>query len=382
MTKQTTEPGRVWSIVLAAGEGNRVNPFVSRWLGRSLPKEYCAFVGARSMFQHALDRAVRITPPERVIAAVAREHRHEAFSQLDRRTIGALLLQSVQQGTAASVFLPLTYVRDRNRDATVVVVPSDHFVYPEERFLALVRRAVSVVDTIPARVVLLGAAPDRLELDYGWIRPGDRLPNTPNDDVRAVRSVVEKPTASEADALLQAGGFWNTRAFVAKVSTLWEIGWQCVPQIMPLFERLEKSIGCPNEALELETIYRKVPAADFSDMLGQVPEQLALLELTGVLWSEWNTPARIAETLRRIDRQPAFPLAFLDRPFIPLTRTATEHQRPLSGHSVGGDLPHFREQALDKIRSQGIPLPGVELRNAAASLGQHSSAGPDLEVSL
>lgn len=382
MTKQTTKSGQVWSIVLAAGEGSGVNPFVSRWLGRSLPKEYCAFVGARSMFQHALDRAVRITPPERVIAAVAREHRHEAFSQLDRRTIGALLLQSVQQGTAASIFLPLTYVRDRDGDATVVIVPSDHFIYPEERFLALVRRAISVVDAIPARVVLLGVAPDRLELDYGWIQPGDRLPHTPNDDIRAVRSVIEKPTAAEADTLLQAGGLWNTRAFAAKVSTLWEIGWHCVPQIMPLFERLGESIGCPNEALELETIHRKVPAADFSDMLRQVPERLALLELTGVLWSEWNKPARIAETLRRIDRQPAFPLACLDRPFIPFTRAAAENLRPLSGHSVRGELHDIGEQPIDKTRPQHIPLPAVEPHNAATGLGHHGSARPDFEAGL
>ncbi len=153
MAPQTKASGRLWSIILAAGEGSGVNPFVSRWLGRSLPKEYCAFVGARSMFQHALDRAVQITPPERVIAVVAREHRHEALSQLDRRTIGALLLQSVHQGTAASLFLPLTYVRERDPEATVVVLPSDHFVYPEERYLTLVRQAASITDRLVSRKV-------------------------------------------------------------------------------------------------------------------------------------------------------------------------------------------------------------------------------------
>ena len=382
MATQTKKSGQLWSIVVTAGEGTGVDPLVSRWLGRPLPKEYCAFVGVRSMFQHALDRAVQITPAERLIAVVAREHRQEAFRQLDRRTIGALLLQSMHQGTAASVFLPLTYVRERDPEATVVVFPSDHFVYPEERFLTLVRRAVSIADLLPDRLVLLGAAPDRLELDYGWIQPGERLPDASDDDVRAVRSLIERPNAAEADSLLQSGGFWNTRAFVAKVGTLWDLGWKCIPQLMPLFDRLGQAIGCPNEALELETIYRKVPATNFSDLLRQVPDRLAILELTGVLWSEWNKPERIAESIRRIDRQPAFPLSCLDRPFIPLTGPAAENRRPSRGHSVGGYPNAIAERAFHKAGTKRSPFPAGTAQGAAPGVGQPGPALPDLEASL
>lgn len=33
------------------------------------------------------------------------------------------------------------------------------------------------------------------------------------------------------------------------------------------------------------------------------------MELSGVLWSDWGKPERIVETLRRIGKSPAFPLA-------------------------------------------------------------------------
>lgn len=375
MATPTKNSSRLWSIVLAGGEGAGLDPFVSRWLGRSLPKEYCAFVGARSMFQHTLDRAVQISPSERVIAMVAREHHQEAFRQLDRRTIGALLLQSMDQGTAASVFVPLTYVRERDPEATVVVFPSDHFVYPEARYLTLVQRAVSIAGLFPQRVVLLGAAPDRLELDYGWIQPDGRLPHTPEGEARAVRSLVEKPTAAEADALLQAGGCWNTRTLVAKVSTLWDIGWKCIPHFMPLFERFGQAIGCPNEAWERETIYRKVASAEFSDVLMPVPERLAVLELTGVLWSEWNNPARIAETLRRIDRQPAFPLTCLGHPFIPLAGPATEPKTSPLDQSIGENIHAIAEQALQQTRTKFTALSSAgAAQGATAVAGQPGSA--------
>jgi mannose-1-phosphate guanylyltransferase len=382
MSKQRHLSGELWSIVLTGSDGTGLSPFVSRWLGRPMPKEYCAFVGARSMFQHTLDRAIRIAPADRLIAVVAREHRQEAFQQLDRRTIGTLLLQSMHPRTAANVLLPLTYVRERNPEATVAVFPSDHFVYPEARFLSLVQRGVALTNLFPDRLILLGAAPDRLELDYGWIQPGPRLPNGPDDDVRTVQSLAEKPTPAEADRLLQAGGLWNTRAFVAKVSTLWNIGWACIPHLMPHFERLGQAIGCPNETLELDRIYKKVSAVDFSDMLRRVPDRLAILELTGVLWSEWNKPERIAETLRRIDRQPAFPLSCLDRPFIPLTRPVVEKRRQVRRPSPGEHIHAIAKHALIEVRAKRLPHPAGTATGAAAAVGPSGPAGPDLEARL
>ena len=57
METEVTRQNRVWSIVLAGGEGERVQPLVQRWLGQPKPKQYCAFVGTRSLLQHTLDRA-------------------------------------------------------------------------------------------------------------------------------------------------------------------------------------------------------------------------------------------------------------------------------------------------------------------------------------
>ena len=50
------ERENVWSIVLAGGDGVRTKEFIRRWLGYEKPKQYCTFVGSRSMFQHTLDQ--------------------------------------------------------------------------------------------------------------------------------------------------------------------------------------------------------------------------------------------------------------------------------------------------------------------------------------
>lgn len=61
-----------------------------------------------------------------------------------------------------------------------------------------------------------------------------------------------------------------------------------------------------------------MPAYNFSShLLQRLPNRVAVMELTGVLWSDWGKLERIAETIRRIGKTPAFPLHCLDRPLAP-----------------------------------------------------------------
>lgn len=307
---------RLWSIILAGGEGERVRPLIQAWLGYHKPKQYCSFIGTRSMFQHTLDRAVRLTRPERIMSVIARGHLQEALAQLEGRDAGTVLVQPKNCNTAAGIFLPLTFIRAQDASATVVIYPSDHFVYPEGRFLDVVQGALWTAERLPDRLVLLGVLPDRLELEYGWIHPGVQLVRSMGHQVRAVRAFIEKPNAAQADAALTAGALWNTLVLAAKVDTLWQVGWQCFPEMMPLFERLGLALGTSEEGRVLDAMYREMPQRNFSsDLLQRVPDQVAVIELSGVLWSDWGKPERITDTLRRMNKRPAFPLAYLTNPF-------------------------------------------------------------------
>lgn len=317
--KQVNNKCALWSIVLAGGEGTRVGSFVQRWLGKQKPKQFCTFVGTRSLLQHTLDRAARLAPMGQSVLVVARTHREEAMAQVDGRGVGTLLFQPANRDTAAGVFLPLTYIRARDPHATVVIYPSDHFVYPEETFIDAVRDAVLAAEQLPRHIVLLGAAPDRLELDYGWILPGQRLPRAGKKLVQTVQRFLEKPTAQQADEALSSRALWNTMVMTAKVDTFWQLGRLCFPDLMERFERLGRAIGTSEEARVMEAIYRDMPLKNFSaDLLQQAPDRVAVTELMDTLWSDWGRPERIAEALRRIDRTPAFPLNALGSPFAPI----------------------------------------------------------------
>ncbi len=299
--------GHLWSVVLAGGDGVRTQELVRRWLGAEKPKQYCAFVGSRSMFQHTLDRAARLTPWERVVVVAARQHQDEVWPQLDGRSAGMVLLQPKNMDTAAGIFLPLTYILARDPNATVVIYPSDHFIYPEDPFLSAVDHAVWGSTLLAGRPVLLAAKPDSLQLEYGWIQPGRFLGWTGKLPIRAVETFLEKPDKATARLAKAGDGLWNTMVLAAAGRELWSMGWKCVPELMSRFERLRDAIDTAEELKVLDDIYAGMPRRNFSShLLECMPDRLAVMEMRDVLWSDWGHPARIADTLDKIGKQPAF----------------------------------------------------------------------------
>ena len=302
----------VWSVILAGGEGERIQPFIQEWLGCSKPKQYCTFVGKRSMLRHTLDRADRLGMPHQKVTVVAENHLPYARDSFNKQQTGEVILQPKNCDTAAGIFLPLTYVRARNPNATVVIFPSDHFVFPEDRFLETVRRATRAIDVLQDRVLLLGVRPTHPELDYGWVNVGEILGWYGGSCVRQVNSFLEKPSQLEALEAMSKGALWNTFVIVAKVDTLWSLGWQCIPVIMERFEWLGKSIDTVHERQTLHRLYQKMPHMNFSsEVLQKVPERLSVIELEEVLWSDWGRPERIRETLEVLGKKPAFPSEIL-----------------------------------------------------------------------
>lgn len=301
------EAGGPWSIVLAGGKGERLSSLTERWLGRYVPKQYCTFVGTRSMLQHTLARARRLSSPDKIVTVVARDHAPWARAQVSGSLAAGLVHQPVNRDTAAGVFLPLARIRKLDPGATVAIFPADHFIHPEERFHEVVSAAVAAVDGLPQRLILLGTAPDGAEPDYGWIFGGRELDRAAGAPVLAVRSFLEKPSPERARAARVEGGLLNTMIMAAKVETLWRLGWRFLPEVMFRFDSLLEAVGTPLEAEATASIYRGMPQRNFSaDLLQRARQEIAVLEMRGIHWSDWGRPERIAETLAGLGQRPAW----------------------------------------------------------------------------
>ena len=259
------------------------------------------------MFQHTVDRTNQISTPERTVVLIAQTHAREVQSQLVPAKAGTVVIQPKNCDTAVGIFLALTRVRAHDPDATVIIFPSDHFVYPEDRFIELVKTVARAARGTAHWLFLLGALPDRPEPDYGWIELGRHLAWKNEYHVLAVKRFLEKPVPERCRQAMAGGALWNTMIMAGRSETLWQMGWTCFPEVMRLFEVYGEAIGKGDEARVLEGIYEVMPVRNFSThLLERVQRQLAVVEMTGVRWCDWGRPHRILETLVQVGKRPVF----------------------------------------------------------------------------
>lgn len=297
--------GARWAIVLAGGSGSRMQSFVKRWLGQIRPKQYCAFTGARTMLEHTLDRACSIAGSWRVVSIIAPEHKPFLTEPRLVRVPGCVIEQPEPRDTGPGVFLPLARVMAQDPDAIVALMPSDHFIFPRKRFHALLEEAFLLAERLPEDLILLAARPDSAETDYGWILPGEPVPNSRAHRVKVFR---EKPGAEDAAELRRQGGVWNTMIIVARASAIWSVGRRHQPAMVAAFDSLMGHIGLPEQAQAVAESYRKMETLNFSrDILERAAERAVVLPMDGIRWCDWGRPQRVVETLGQVGKPPAFP---------------------------------------------------------------------------
>jgi mannose-1-phosphate guanylyltransferase len=115
---------------------------------------------------------------------------------------------------------------------------------------------------------------------------------------RRVVGFFEKPSVARAGELIGAGAMWNTMVTCGTVDALWSLGRRVEPRLIDILDCLVPLIGTADESDAIDYIYRAYPAVSFSsDMLVRTPEQLAVIELDGVAWSDWGRPERVETVL-------------------------------------------------------------------------------------
>lgn len=296
------------AVVLAGGDGRRLETFVRRLRGDTLPKQYVTLYGAHSLLDRTFKRVERLIPPDRIMTVVSREHLRydDACRQLARRPKGTVIVQPQNKDTAPGLLLPLAYLRKRSAQALVAVFPSDHYVTNDRALMKHVETAFRTVECHPDVMVLLGVRPDNPDNDYGYVLPGSSMAGDERSDVRMVSRFIEKPSRRLAKNLAQRGALWNTLIFVFRLQTLLDLMWCTAPVLALAFTEIAEAISTPREHEVIDAVYQTLPPVNFSrgvlELVSEMlPSHLAVLRVDDGSWSDWGVERRILRDLRTIN---------------------------------------------------------------------------------
>ena len=311
--------GGTWAIVLAAGEGSRLRAITTTASGEAVPKQFCSLRGGASLLDETLQRAGSVAEAERICAIVAEQHEQWWAPQLKSLPRENAIVQPQNRGTAIGILLPLVTILQRDPQACVVVLPSDHHVADEAVLKAALVQAVAAVDDCRSSIVLLGIAPEAADSELGYIVPRRR-----GDGLAAVEEFVEKPAVSVAESLIARGALWNAFVLVARASALAALICRADPWLMGRMWAAKRRGFAAVAAL-----YRELPSIDFSHHVARDNEsQLSVLPVPPCGWTDLGTVERLQSTLARPAARRASPVPpFQSEARLSLQRQHAEWQR-------------------------------------------------------
>jgi mannose-1-phosphate guanylyltransferase/mannose-6-phosphate isomerase len=204
----------VYSVLLAGGMGSRLWP-VSREL---FPKQLINLAGDDSLIQNTIKRLSPVLNTENVRIVCGEDHFYEVSRHLEDIGVhaeGKVIAEPCGRNTAPAILLAILNILKKEKDAVILVFPSDHVISDVDGFHTCLEKAVALAES--NHIVTFGIKPDYAETGYGYIEGGRKI----KGGAHAIKRFVEKPDQKTADKYLKAGNFfWNSGMFAFKASVM------------------------------------------------------------------------------------------------------------------------------------------------------------------
>ncbi len=240
-----------YGVVLTGGRGERFWP-VAR---RDRPKQLLAASGPSSMLAETVTRVESLVPPRRVIVVGAKSCEEMVTNELEGLQVGTVLSEPRGRNTAVAIGLAAIHLDKRDPRATMFVLPADHHIEEQDRFLSVLEAAARLAMESEA-LVSVGITPTWPSTRYGYIEMADHVPASGDVLAFRVKDFKEKPDLATARRFVADGHhLWNSGMYVWRTNVILEAIRTHMPLLATWLSKLRDCLGEPQEAELLREMY-------------------------------------------------------------------------------------------------------------------------------
>ncbi len=201
-------------IILSGGAGTRLWPL--SWGDH--PKQFLSLISEKTMIQETLLRLDGLETGNPIISC-GEGHRFMVAQQIgevsDKKP--TIILEPMAKNTAPAIAAACCAAMKQDKDAVVVVLPSDHVIADVSAFQEAVKAAAENAEQ--GYLVTFGIVPTFPATGYGYVKAA----GAEVDCAYTLEKFVEKPCLEKAQEYLASGEYaWNSGMFVFKASVFLE----------------------------------------------------------------------------------------------------------------------------------------------------------------
>lgn len=210
-----------------------------------------------------------------------------------------ILVQPRSMGTGPAVCLAVARVLAEEPEASVAMYPTDHFIYPEEKFEEHIRRLLVPSGAPPdLKIVLFGVKPSGAQEGMSWIVPGRPVAARGKPPLFRVDRFMERATPGLGRKLSKTGAFLNTFIMAGRARTFLYLIWNRLPRAAKQIQRFCCEYWSGADPRKAAGTFEDLDAFDFSRVvLQRMEEHLLFSPLNEIHWKDWDTLDGFCETI-------------------------------------------------------------------------------------
>ncbi|MGI6680883.1 MAG: mannose-1-phosphate guanylyltransferase [Bdellovibrionota bacterium] len=265
----------VYMVIMAGGGGTRFWPLGKK----AMPKQFLSISkNGVSMIANTANRAKRFTNNDVHVVT------NKKYADLVRSHINnaRIICEPVAKNTAPPIGLAALYLLKQNKDAIMIVCPSDHVIKNLDKLIEIYKEAIALAESRKT-LITIGVTPEYPHTGYGYIKMGEHISN----NSYTVERFVEKPKLELAKEYIATKKYlWNSGIFVWRADVILRKIKEYMPNLYENLMVINEAIGTPNENSVIEEYFPKIEAQSIDYGVMEKAKDVCIVKADNLCWND------------------------------------------------------------------------------------------------